>query len=130
MKPILERAWVHEGIQCACFRNPEMGHLCGYAMVPEGHPWDGIDYNDIENVEVHGGLTFSERVADDWGFPMPGWWIGFDCAHLYDHVPAMGFMKALAGFDVRDSTDKYWTVNDVEDEANRMAEQIKAASNG
>ena len=48
----------------------------GYVSVPKDHPWYGKDYNDIE-VEIHGGLTFSESINDEY-------WIGFDCAHYGD----------------------------------------------
>jgi hypothetical protein len=33
-------------------------------------------------IQVHGGLTFSERM-DDWGIT-DAWWLGFDCHHWND----------------------------------------------
>ena len=59
------------------------GHLCGYIRVPKGHPWDGVNYNHISGVHVHGGLTFSERDSNGY------WWVGFDCAHAGDYSPGM-----------------------------------------
>lgn len=54
------------------------GHRCGYVQIPEGHPWYGKHYNDL-NIAVHGGITFSgSRVNEN------GWWLGFDCAHSGD----------------------------------------------
>ncbi len=49
-----------------------LGHLCGYLKVPDGHPWLGLSYSDIDCC-VHGGLTFKEDN-----------WVGFDCAHAGD----------------------------------------------
>ena len=38
-KPV--RLWPEGGVFCAVLRGP-VGALCGYAMVPEGHPWWGL----------------------------------------------------------------------------------------
>ena len=38
--------WEHAGLKCAIRRNPHLGHLCGYAGVPLGHPWHGKRYDD------------------------------------------------------------------------------------
>ena len=59
------------------------GHRCGYVGVPKGNPNHGKDYSDI-NADVHGGLTFACGSED---FPIESdglWWLGYDCAHLYD----------------------------------------------
>lgn len=39
----------------------DRGHFNGYVALCEGHPDYGKDYDDID-VEVHGGLTFSQEV--------------------------------------------------------------------
>ena len=64
----------------------------GYVIMPKGHKLHGVDYNDI-NVEVHGGLTYSELItkqmleeaggltSDDLGC----WIIGFDTCHAGDN---------------------------------------------
>jgi len=60
----------------------------GYVIIPKGHPLHGKHYDDID-VEVHGGLTFSEPVKElDWPEiskkDKSGWVIGFDTAHADD----------------------------------------------
>lgn len=35
-------------------RMPEMGHLNGYIAIPKGHPWHGVDFDTLEDVQVHG----------------------------------------------------------------------------
>jgi len=85
------------GLPCLIVRGP-VGALCGYVGVSEGHPLFGVDYENV-NVEVHGGLTFSDfcQHSDDPSrgichVPGPGepdrvWWLGFDCAHAWDIAP-------------------------------------------
>lgn len=61
-----------------------MGYRCGYVRIPEGHPWHGLHYDDID-VACHGGLTYSRADVPCEGETEPGgWWIGFDCAHAGD----------------------------------------------
>lgn len=71
--------------------NPiERGWGNGYVVLPPGHPWHGVDYDEI-NVDVHGGLTFSRaannlswaEIEPDW---LDGWVIGWDTAHFDDSL--------------------------------------------
>lgn len=75
-------------------RTYQCGWGNGYVIIPEDHPFHGIDYDKINNfVKVHGGLTYSELVTssviqsfeldeDDFG----KWMIGFDTAHSGDNI--------------------------------------------
>jgi len=65
----------------------------GYVLVPEGHPYHGVSYEDIHSVSVHGGLTYSGRITHETitnqGLPyklehIGMWAFGFDTAHCYD----------------------------------------------
>lgn len=107
-----EREWEAHGLNCRVFRHPDLGHLCGYVEVPDEHPWHGKGYDDL--VSVHGGLTYAGNLRGD------GWWIGFDCAHFGDFVPALR----------ETSSDRRWTVDGVVDECEHLAEQIAARSVG
>ena len=55
----------------------------GYVGVPPNHPWFGKDYNELD-VDVHGGLTFSNKAAPK-EQPDSYWWIGFDTCHYQDN---------------------------------------------
>lgn len=66
----------------------------GYILIPKGHKYHGVHYDDIP-VYVHGGLTFSESVESikehaHWGNVLPPdingdeWVIGFDTCHSGD----------------------------------------------
>lgn len=79
----------------------------GYAIIPPGHPYYGI----LPDVEVHGGITFSEYAKDiDWPEISPedknGYIIGFDTAHAWD-------------------TPEQWPKENVEAEARYLAEQLE-----
>lgn len=72
------------GLSYRITRNPATYTLCGYVGVPFGHPYWGRHYRDLgDDIEVHGGLTFSAEGDDNL------WWLGFDCAHLGDRIPTM-----------------------------------------
>jgi hypothetical protein len=68
----IEKQWTTSaGYEAEVLAMP-MGHRCGYVTVPDGHPCEGKDYDELD-VEVHGGLTFGDGAK-----------FGFDCAHFYD----------------------------------------------
>jgi hypothetical protein len=103
----MQGEWLHEpdklqyldevtGLPCLIIRNCYSGHLCGYVGVLESHPWFGREYDEMDSIEVHGGLTFSDRCSPN-ETPEQGicyivepgesavvWWLGFDCAHSCD----------------------------------------------
>ena len=67
--------FVHNGYDCVVAHNG-VGYLCGYVRVQRGHPWYGMDYDDVA-ASVHGGLSYAYPDDD-------GYWIGFDCDHSND----------------------------------------------
>ena len=88
------------GYSCLIVRN-SLGCLCGYVGIMRDHSLYGVDYNDdkFNNIDVHGGLTFSDKcnqhdceskgichVVED-GEDDNVWWLGFDCAHCKDYCP-------------------------------------------
>lgn len=119
--------WIDEatGLDCLIVRGPS-GALCGYVGVPELHPAYGKDYDTVP-VDCHGGLTFADkcRPVED---PSTGichlsqhaanknvWWLGFDCAHLYDFMPGYGF---------RGYMDTYRNFGYVKRECEQLASQL------
>lgn len=113
--------WNHAGFACLMVRQSRMGHWCGYVGVPEEHPFFGHSYHDIDE-DVHGGLTYSE-VCDppvchvpEPGFPDRVWWLGFDCGHADDRMPAMSVPWGV-----------YRDVEYVQAETNKLAQELQAA---
>ncbi len=141
--------WEHAGLPCLAIRN-RSGVWCGYAAVPPGHPSHGQDYNDVP-VEVHGGLTYGSLCDGHiCHVPKPGdpddvYWFGFDCHHGgdfgpgmhartrhyggafsdvdYDHASAVATREAHPD---RWDVDVYRTLDYVQGETNRLAEQLAA----
>lgn len=122
---------------CLIVRN-DLGSLCGYVAVERGHPLYGKDYDDVENVDVHGGLTYADpcRGGSEESavchIPEPGksddvWWLGFDCAHAWDITPAIAGMFAARNIPKREFPDtSYKTVGFVTAECASLAQQLKA----
>jgi hypothetical protein len=59
----------------------------GYVGVSVGHPWFQKYYMDIQNVHIHGGLTYASHtlggVQED-EENIDTWWVGFDTGHFMD----------------------------------------------
>ncbi len=115
----------HAGIEWIVTHN-DIGHRCGYARIPKGHPWHGKQYDEIE-VDVHGGLTFAEAdVPCDKGGADNAYWVGFDCAHYGDASD-----PTLPGRPLPDILGIHGVVRTqgyVEKECRALCDQIAAAA--
>lgn len=128
-EPDIER-WVDidTGLQCLAWRNEVSGTWCGYVGVPRKHALHGVHYELLEDVEVHGGLTFSgprvlsvgAREGDDQIH-----WFGFDCAHAFDMMPAIDAMLRQKMPDLRrENRIVYRRLGFVQAECTDLAAQI------
>lgn len=103
------------------------GHWCGYIQVQKDSRLYGKNYytsseselgiskvkEAINNIEIHGGLTFAGKFDDD------NWWFGFDCAHSGDlQFYQFDYKMNIEG-------DIYRTKEYVIDECKKLALQIK-----
>jgi hypothetical protein len=133
------------GLPALVVRN-RFGALCGYVGVSEGHPWFGKNYDDVD-ADVHGGLTFagpcqggSEEGSichiPSAGEPDSVWWLGFDCGHAFDLLPAQAYrmsqLRKRAGLP--DSPwptceqEQYRDLEYVKQEIAQLAQQAREAS--
>lgn len=91
------------GFACLVLRS-EIGSLCGYVGVPEGHPWHGVSCWDLNGLDLRRELTFSGE-CDEAGpeckticHVAPGepelWWLGFHCAYASDLSPTLFVLPA------------------------------------
>jgi len=96
---------------------------CGYVGVGEGHPLYEIYYNDIDEIIVHGGLTFSGFFEADNSINqyLNVWWLGFDCAHVGDLIPGVTYTR---------TGDVYRNIDFVKDECKSLARQLSDWSIG
>lgn len=82
----VESDFIYKGLRCVVVLQ-SLGYRCGYVQVLPGHPAYLLDYGDelVEDIEVHGGLTYSRSGGD---YPVTSeentWWFGFDAAHYID----------------------------------------------
>tara|TARA_R110000868_G_scaffold410524_1_gene698966 strand:+ start:497 stop:886 length:390 start_codon:yes stop_codon:yes gene_type:complete len=102
------------GYECQVARHMDLRHLCGYIWVNADHPWFGKDYNDLSDVDVHGGLTFSRHLTETSKF-------GFDCSHLGDLIPKLNHLAN------DDSGDVYRDMGYVVNELIKLARQANHA---
>lgn len=94
---------------------PNYGINCGthngYAAVPPGHPYYGLNYDDLNGkpINVHCGLTYSDKVGDLAYLPgflmvkgelpdeFSNWWcFGFDTCHYGDNKTNWGSGRVIA----------------------------------
>lgn len=130
--------WVDKatGYAALAVRN-HFGAWCGYVGIPEGHPLYGRDYDDVDNVDVHGGLTYAapcqEEAVEGHGIchiPEPGhpdnvWWLGFDCGHAFDYQPRWPVLDMPHLHD----GEVYRDLAYVQEECERLAAQLHTAAN-
>lgn len=106
------KRWTAYGLECAVVRGTFA--MNGYVRVDGLHPAARAGFD--ADVNVHGGVTFSERFPD-------GHWVGFDTAHAWDYVAHSKELHALGVFDM---PGRIWTVEDVAAETEMLAEQLAA----
>jgi hypothetical protein len=135
-KSLTPGEWSHEpdrldfwasGFPCA-IRRGNVGALCGYVGVRDDHPW--VCDPDSMDVSCHGGVTFQDK-ANDHMEPMPVddlTWIGFDCAHSLDLVPAMISTRThWRGFFGSLNRNRYRNLRWVKNECQDLARQAQRA---
>lgn len=82
--------------------NPRMrGRYNGYVILGKNHPFDGAK-DILGNYDVHGGITFANKLKDFNIDPYPelwayadNWVVGFDTAHAGDTAENWGLDKTV-----------------------------------
>lgn len=112
--------------QCSVRRNPSSWTYCGYVQLPNSHPDFSKTYQNLsKQIEVHGGLTFSENGK-----------FGFDTAHFGDISPARESHQAKnpdlypPPSSMVNAHSHYWTFDEVKAEVESMAKQFKDRESG
>ncbi len=86
-----------------------------------------VSYEDLD-VDVHGGLTFGDMGDDYMGRRKGFKWLGFDCAHGFDFIPATNadVARINAKFPLSRNMEKYRNWEYVKREVIHLAEQLAA----
>lgn len=121
----------YQGMRCLMVRNPQLFNWCGYVGVEKQFPIYGKEYEELGDIDVHGGLTFSSpcsgpicHITDN---PDNLYWFGFDCAHWNDAVPGIDFALMTIERPLLSNHDKksYRELDYVKAETMKLAEQLK-----
>jgi len=102
----------YKGYKCEIWRHPTLLHLCGYVKLPEFHELWGKSMNELDNLDCHGGITFSEMDKE---MDKESLKIGFDCGHYLDYTP---------GTPVNFPNSVYRDINYVESEIKKLVDQV------
>lgn len=112
--------WMEGGIRCLIMRGPVS--FCAYLGVPEGHPLDGLSYEEIP-LTCHGGLTFAGINKSDGIRPKNWYFFGWDYAHASDKCH---YEIELPHFS---EDEKDWTDKEVEHEIKSVLYDFKIIVN-
>jgi hypothetical protein len=136
-------AWTDEatGYPCIVRRSSNFGFWCAYVGVSPGHPAHGVNYHDLDAIEVHGGLTYSQECDGDLEegvchVPSPGepddvWWFGLDFGHAFDLGPKLYWPEEADDEGVRESLARlramqtYHPLSEARAECAKLARQLK-----
>lgn len=106
------------GLAAAIVLVRDGSHHCGYVEAPA--KLAGVDYNDVSDINVHGGITYS---GEAWFLDVETkpYVFGYDCAHAGDEMRGemAKYMGTVAGDVWRD--EAY-----CEEQCELLAEQLAA----
>lgn len=96
-------------------------HPTAYIEIPKEHKYFNKNYEEIEEIEVNGGLTFSSnKLHISETEKLEGWFIGWDYAHYGDYMNLGTYecegkkwtTKEILEEDVIPTIDKLYENND------------------
>lgn len=125
----VESDFIYKGYTCVVVAQ-SLGHRCGYIGINEKNAFYEKDYDDMYEIEVHGGLTYAGG-GNNSDYPIESnlWWFGFDCAHGRD-ANDLGIIKELnegRNLDFLLTTSNHGTVRTLEyciQECKNVVDQI------
>ena len=94
-------------------------HPTAYIGIPENHILAGLGMNDLNILDVHGGITFSSG-GDDKYLPKGYWWYGWDYAHVGDWCGYYTEDSPFAKMNYRK-----WTTEEIYKEAEYVVRQFE-----
>ena len=91
-------------------------HPNAYIRIPEGHPYYGKGYDEIDDkFIVHGGFTFSDKnISKKHNLP-DGWYLGWDYAHDGD------FCRIPDGYAIE---GQRWTISEITADCEKIIDEI------
>lgn len=96
-------------------------HPTAYVKVHSNHPFYNKFYGDID-IEVHGGLTYSEKELNILPKKENEWFLGWDYAHYNDYFEYEGNIP----ISLR-TYGKKWTTEEIRADVYNVCKQLKEA---
>ena len=128
--------FVYAELPCIISRNEALGNLCGYVGVPPSHPDHGKDWEAVQELQVHGGITWAAPCDEIRKEPEGYWWFGFDCAHAFDYCPPPAEWPAnlvqmhieRSGLDLDHYRNWAYVRNEIQQLADQLVSRIEMPS--
>ena len=98
-------------------------HLCAYVGVLKNHKYFDLDYDSIEDLDVHCGLTFAGPGDDTYRPCKDLWYLGWDYGHAGDYTFFPVGMERLITSHLHDGDTKH-TIGEVHDQCLSVAKQL------
>lgn len=89
----IESDFIYKNFRCVVVFNCNTGCRCGYVEIPFNHPIADKDYDELTDINVHGGITFAKWEHATYPLESKYGWIGFDCAHGDDKSDFESWIK-------------------------------------
>ena len=94
-------------------------HPTAYIQIPKDHKLFGVIYDELPDIDVYGGFTYSrDYLWVNKKTKLDGWFIGWDYAHFGDYEGYEQLMPHLG------LNGKRWTTKEMIQEAKSVIEQI------
>ena len=90
---IIESNFVYKNFRCVVVFIGNVGYRCGYVELPNDSRFANLQYNELINIDVHGGISYFETGASEYPIPSKYGWIGFHCAHDDDKQDFKAWIK-------------------------------------
>ena len=89
-------------------------HPCAYVVLPKGHVFNGVPYDDIP-VKCHWGLTYGAYELEGVKLEDGEYVIGWDYGHCGDYISAYG----------APADHKMWTTAEILNEVTEVCRQLR-----
>lgn len=93
-------------------------HPCAYVVLPKGHVFNGVPYDEIP-VECHGGLTYGNSHLEGVKLEDMDYVVGWDYAHYGDFISGMD-IGCIDRF-----IPKKWTTSEIVDDVIAVCKQLR-----
>lgn len=131
----IESEFTYKNFRCVVVFNCLGGHRCGYVEIPFNHPIADKDYDELTDINVHGGITFVKWEHATYPLESKYGWIGFDCAHGDDKPDFESWIKycpekleiirKLKSIIIRDRNSTIKSTEFCEKECKKIVDQLE-----